>query len=65
MMLGQNEMSESQKDKLSRFVAEAVEARQHPCEICGHEGSKHVFDFVAGEGNPCMKSCMVCMGMEK
>lgn len=58
-------MSESTKDKISRLVAEAVEARQHPCENCGHKGSDHVFDFVMGEGNPCLKSCMVCMGMKK
>ncbi len=57
-------MSESQKDKISRLVAEAVEARQHPCQKCGHEGSKHVFDFVATEGDPCMRSCLVCMGVK-
>ena len=57
-------MSESQDDKMSRLVAEVVEARQHPCQRCGHAGSKHIFDIVTGEGNPCMKSCMVCMGMD-
>lgn len=59
-------MSESSKEKISRLVAEAVEARQHPCGRCGHAGNKHVFDFVATtDGDPCKKSCMVCMGMEK
>jgi len=50
---------------LSRMVAEAVEARQHVCERCGHAGSEHVFDFVSGNGDPCKKSCMICMGMHK
>ena len=59
-------MSESHKEKMERIVAEAVEARQHPCERCGHDGSDHVFDIVMGDGgNPCMKSCMTCMGIEK
>ncbi len=59
-------MSESGKEKISRLVAEAVEARQHQCERCGHKGSDHVFDFVVTDDpNPCMKSCMVCMGMKK
>ena len=57
-------MSESQKDKLSRFVAEAVEARQHPCGRCGHPGSKHAFDvypILQNEPNfPCAFSCIVC-----
>jgi len=55
-------MSESQKDKLTRLVAEAVEARQHQCERCGHAGSRHAFDFVATDDpNPCKFSCMDCM----
>ncbi len=58
-------MSESQKDKISRLVAESVEARQHPCGRCGHKGSRHVFDFVATEGDPCEVSCMDCMEKKK
>ena len=55
-------MGESQKDMLSRLVAETVERRQHPCERCGHPGSKHAFDFVLGDApNPCLVSCMTCM----
>ncbi len=56
-------MSESQKDKLDRFVAEAVEARQHPCEKCGHDGTKHAFDVYPVQENsnfPCTSSCIVC-----
>lgn len=58
-------MSESTKDKISRIVAEAVEARQHPCERCGHAGKEHVFDIVMGDGDPCKASCMICMGMHE
>lgn len=58
-------MSESTQDKISRLVAEAVEARKHDCEQCGHPGSEHVFDFVATNGDPCKISCMICMGMKK
>lgn len=55
-------MSESTKDKIHRIVAEAVEARQHPCERCGHHGSRHVFDIVATNNpNPCLLSCLDCM----
>jgi len=56
-------MSESTKEKVSRFVAEAVEARQHTCDHCGHDGSKHAFDvFQVDETQfPCWRSCMVCM----
>jgi len=56
-------MSESQKEKLSRFVAEAVEARQHVCEICKHDGSKHAFDVYPVDKNskfPCAVSCTIC-----
>lgn len=59
-------MSESQSELLKRMVAEAVEARQHPCERCGHSGSSHVFDFVSGNNpNPCLVSCLECMGVKK
>lgn len=57
-------MSESTKDKLDRLIAEAVEARQHNCERCGHHGSKHVYDVVVTDGDPCKKSCLICMGFE-
>lgn len=56
-------MSESQKELLDRIVAEAVEARQHNCDNCGHEGSKHAFDIFpldTTSPEPCWKSCMVC-----
>jgi len=55
-------MSETTKEKISRIVAEAVEARQHPCERCGHHGSRHAFDFVVTDNpNPCLLSCLDCM----
>ena len=57
-------MSELTKDKIHRIVAEAVEARQHQCELCGHPGSEHVFDIVMGD-DPCKRSCMICMGMHE
>lgn len=60
-------MSESQKDKLHRLVAEAVEARQHPCDKCGHDGSKHAFDIYPVEENsefPCAISCIVCFDLQ-
>lgn len=59
-------MSESQEQLLSRIVAEAVEARQHPCNKCGHDGGKHAFDvFPAKPGpNPCYMSCKTCMENE-
>lgn len=56
-------MSESQEDKLSRLVAEVVEARQHTCSKCGHPGSRHAFDIVMTDNpNPCEQSCLDCMG---
>ena len=60
-------MSESQEEKLSRFVAEAVEARQHPCDKCQHDGSKHAFDVYPVKENskfPCAFSCTVCFDAE-
>ena len=57
-------MSESQEEKLSRFVAEAVEARQHPCKDCKHDGDKHAFDVFPVDENskfPCWRSCTVCL----
>ena len=56
-------MSESHEEKISRFVSEAVEARQHDCKDCNHPGHKHAFDvFPVDEGSkfPCWRSCMVC-----
>jgi len=60
-------LSESQTDKLHRFVAEAVEARQHPCKDCKHDGSKHAFDiFPVDEDSkfPCWRSCTVCFDLQ-
>ena len=57
-------MSESQEEKLSRFVAEAVEARQHQCESCKHDGNKHAFDVYSIDKDskfPCWRSCTVCI----
>jgi len=56
-------MSETQKEILDRLVAEAVEARQHNCARCSHDGNKHAFDFYPVDENspePCWKSCMIC-----
>ena len=59
-------MSESQSELLSRIKAEAVEARQHDCEHCGHPGSKHAFDIYSMRDgpNPCQVSCMICFDNE-
>ena len=60
-------MSESQEEKLSRMVAEVVEARQHPCDKCGHDGGKHAFDVYPIRENskhPCALSCTVCFDLE-
>lgn len=56
-------MSESQKDKLNRLVAEAVEARQHKCQHCGHDGKEHAFDIYPVDHDskfPCAISCKIC-----
>lgn len=56
-------MSESQEEHLSRLVAEVVEARQHTCDKCGHDGNKHAFDIYPIQENtkfPCVNSCTVC-----
>ena len=60
-------MSESQEEKIHRLVAEAVEARQHPCADCGHAGSKHAFDVYPVNHNskfPCAVSCSECFDEE-
>lgn len=59
-------MSESQDQLLTRMVAEAVEARKHTCEKCGHDGGEHAFDiFPIRKGdNPCRMSCRICMDNE-
>jgi len=59
-------LSESNQDKIHRLVAKAVEARQHVCQRCGHDGRSHVFDFVSTENpNPCLVSCLDCMNGDK
>lgn len=60
-------MPETQREMLDRMVAEAVEARQHDCQRCGHAGSKHAFDiFPIDENSPesCWKSCMECFDIQ-
>ena len=60
-------MSESQEELLSRLKAEAVEARQHVCNKCGHDGSKHAFDvFPMNPSNtcPCAFSCKECFDIQ-
>ena len=59
-------MSESQEELLSRIKAEAVEARQHPCERCRHAGGEHAFDIfpVKPGPNPCQMSCKICFDNE-
>ena len=59
-------MSESQKDMLTRMVAEVVEARQHPCRLCGHKGTSHVADSWSGDiEDPCKLFCLECMEIKK
>jgi len=64
-MLGQDGLlSESQKDKLHRMVAEVVEARQHTCDKCGHPGTCHAFDIYPVDEDsetPCWRSCTMCL----
>jgi hypothetical protein len=60
-------MSESQKEMLDRMVAEAVEARQHNCQHCGHHGTKHAFDIFPLDANspePCWRSCVECFDIQ-
>ena len=60
-------MSETTKEKIDRLVAEAAEARNHPCNHCGHHGSEHAFDVYPVKHFskfPCSVSCKVCFDEE-
>lgn len=60
-------MTETQLEILQRIKAEAIEARQHPCNTCGHAGSKHAFDIFRKTNSktcPCAISCMECFDIQ-
>lgn len=60
-------MSESQLEILQRIKAEAMEARKHNCEKCGHEPGTHAFDVYPMNDSstcPCAYSCTVCFDIQ-